>query len=237
MTVRGAMSVLLTTGLIVGCAPTGVPVEPITPSSMATAVARPHTSSTPAASRTPTASADPGVTPLPTGLPNLRQGGVGPGRFVLTPPAIGWGECAMADCGPEPPHAQTLRIEITVPVGWSAPPDLDVVHPSRPESSVGPDGSALVIGWSNRAGLHADPCLPATYGPPSIPVGPAVKDFVGAIRAHPLLEVTKPVGVELGGYDGRFVTLTAPSDISRCDSWRPWEPGIYAQGPDNIWNL
>ena len=30
------------------------------------------------------------------------------------------------------------------------------------------------------------------------------------------------------------VTLTAPDDNSGCDNWRPWEPGIYAQGPSDV---
>jgi hypothetical protein len=146
------------------------------------------------------------------------------------------------DCPPEPPHARTLRLEITVPDGWEAPQDFDVIHPVEPESSEGPDGSqpngaALIIGWSNRAGLHSDPCLPVSHKTPDIPVGPTVEDFVDAVLAHPLLEVSEPSDLELGGYRGRFLTLTAPSDISGCDNWRPWEPGIYAQGPGNIWNI
>lgn len=238
MPLRVPLSVLLCAGLVIGCAAASVPARSPGPSVVATAPASPAVSST-VASATPAGSADPGSTALPSGdLPDLREGGAGPGRYVLTPPAIGWGECVMGpDCPPEPPHARTLRLEITIPDGWEAPPDSDVIHPEGPGSSEGPDGAALIIGWSNRAGLHSDPCLPAEYEAPDIAVGPTVEDLVDAIRAHPLLEVSEPVDVELGGYRGRFLTLTAPSDISRCDSWRPWEPGIYAQGPGNIWNL
>jgi hypothetical protein len=79
--------------------------------------------------------------------------------------------------------------------------------------------------------------LPVSHKTPDIPVGPTVEDFVDATLAHPLLEVSEPVDAEVGGYRGRYLTLIAPSDISDCDNWRPWEPGIFAQGPGNIWNL
>ena len=236
MTARAALSMVLSAGLVVSCTPAAVPSATPSPSPVPAALASPTASPTTAASPTPTARS----TALPSGdLPDLREGGVGPGRFVLTPPAIGWGECAMAapDCPPEPPHARTLRLEITVPEGWQAAPDSDAVHPVGPSPYEGPDGVSLIIGWSNRAGLHSDPCLAVQHKTPDIPVGPTVEDFVDAVKAHPLLETTEPVDTELGGYRGRFMTLTAPSDISGCDNWRPWEPGIYAQGPSNIWNL
>lgn len=34
-----------------------------------------------------------------------------------------------------------------------------------------------------------------------------------------------------------FFELTVPSDISDCGDWRPWDPGIFAQGPSNIWKV
>ena len=73
---------------------------------------------------------------------------------------------------------------------------------------------------------------------PDIPVGPTVDDFANALADHPLLEVTTPVDVTLAGYSGKYVDLQVPSDISACpSSYRPWEPGIYAQGPSHRWHL
>jgi hypothetical protein len=75
------------------------------------------------------------------------------------------------------------------------------------------------------------------HSTPDILIGPSAEDFVDAVVAHPLLDVTDPVEVQLGDFSGQFLTLTAPSDISDCVDWRPWEHGIYAQGPNNFWNL
>lgn len=152
----------------------------------------------------------------------------------------GWGECVMdVDCPEEPPHARTLRLAITVPDGWKALEGFDgsVIVPEGDGSTDGPDGAGAILGWSNRAGFHSDPCLQVAHQRPDIAVGPSVGDFVGAIRAHPLLSTSEPVGVELDGHRGLRLTLTAPLDLSGCDNWRPWEPGIFAQGPGNIWTL
>ena len=105
-----------------------------------------------------------------------------------------------------------------------------------PLSAEGPDGAGLAFGWY-AVGLHSEPCRPAPHSTPDILIGPTVDEFVDAVIAHPSLDVTTPVDVELGGYTGQFLTLTAPSDITGCADWRPWEHGIPAQGPDNIWNL
>jgi hypothetical protein len=146
--------------------------------------------------------------------------------------------------GPPPP----LGIELTVPDGWGATPDLHVLHPAIAkgvdisQATEGPDGAGLVVGWATVwVGLNSDPCTPighpGGHQTPDISVGPSVDDFVDAVVAHPTLDVSEPTDVTVGGYDGRSFTLTAPSDLSGCANWRPWDPGIYAQGPSNQWDV
>lgn len=146
--------------------------------------------------------------------------------------------------GPPPP----LGIDITVPDGWGAAADLHVIHPSialgadLSVATEGPDGAGLIMGWATVwVGLNSDPCTPigepGGHQTPDVHVGPTVDDFVDAVVAHPNLDVSEPADVSIGGHDGRFFTLTAPSDLSDCENWRPWDPGIYAQGPDNVWDV
>jgi hypothetical protein len=163
------------------------------------------------------------------------------GRYLILPGGARWAgdPCGLgAGCPSIPSVANTLAVEITVPEGWQSAFESTILMPVPPGSTEAPAGAGFAIGWTNMsAGLHSDPCLPEAHGTPDIAVGPTVADFVDAVVAHPALSATKPQDVQLGGYKGTYLTITAPDDISGCADWRPWEPGFAAQGPNNLWSV
>jgi hypothetical protein len=187
------------------------------------------------------ASVAPAVASPSASLPPLVDGPLEAGRYVILPGGTRWGgdPCGLgAACPSIPPVANTLAVELTVPVGWQSAFESTILMPVPPGSTEGPAGAGFEIGWTNlSAGLHSDPCLPTAHRTPDIAVGPTVDDFVDAVVAHPALDATQPRDVELGGYQGQALMITAPDDISGCADWRPWEPGFAAQGPDNLWRI
>lgn len=64
-------------------------------------------------------------------------------------------------------------------------------------------------------------------------------DLAGALAAQPMREATDPVPVTIGGYDGLYVELSTPDDITTCNGgyFRSW-PGREDNGAgmtDLIW--
>ena len=127
----------------------------------------------------------------------------------------------------------SIGITYTVPEGWAFGFGAAVTKPSA--GTVAPSGMSLHFlrgGW-----LFSDPCLKVDAWP-EIEVGPTADDFASALAAHPLLDVTTPVKVALGGYSGKYLDLRVPSDISECpESYFPWAPAFYAQGPNHRWHI
>jgi hypothetical protein len=126
-----------------------------------------------------------------------------------------------------------MQVTITVPDGWAG------IMGSIWLDEIGngaPDGAGLLLG--RGAWLLSDPCTKAQHVVAAdVEVGPSVDDFANALADHPLLEVTDPIDVTLAGYSGKYVDLQVPADISMCEVYRPFDPGIYAQGPGHQWHL
>ena len=142
------------------------------------------------------------------------------------------------DCPAPATPPPSVTLEVTVPAGYSALGGFPVIARDTASGTGGPDGGALVLGWTNYpVGLNSDPCLPTDHVIPDIRFGPTVDEFVDAVLAHPELDITEPRDVELGGHRGQFFSLTGPSEITGCNNWRPWDPGFFVQGPDNHWDV
>jgi hypothetical protein len=143
--------------------------------------------------------------------------------------------------------AFTRTITFTVPDGW-AWNDSDnladvrghLLNPhdglfKKATGMVAPQGMRLQFlrgGW-----LFSDPCRKVD-AVPEIRVGPSANDFVDALAAHPLLDVTTPVPVTLGGYSGKYLDLQVPSNIADCTAgYLPWAPTYYAPAPNHRWHI
>ena len=190
------------------------------------------------ASPTQAPSPSPGPTASPAALPGAAP--LRAGSYFMTPFA---GEdsspCGPAPTGPTPcpdgTRDDSIRVSFSVPDGWAAAP-FESVWLSG-EAASPPAGGGMIFG---RGGwLHSEPCLTDASGGPDVPVGPTVDDFTNALAEHPLLDVTAPVDVTLGGYSGTYVDLQVPSDISACNAYFPWEGGrgLFAQGNGHRWHL
>jgi hypothetical protein len=225
---RSSMVAVVAILAIAGCS-TG---QPIASGAASPSIGGPGPASTPTESPSPTPSqaAAPSPKKSPSASNVLAEFPFGPmpaGTYIVTP-------FAGPDCGAPPlpgcteaPGVDSLRVTVTVPDGWSGLETTIWLAENKP-----PDGAGLLFG--RGAWLLSDPCQNGRD--PDIPVGPTVADFVDAVAKHPILDTTTPVDVTLAGYSGRYFDLQVPADISKCDAYRPWEPGIYAQGPSHRWH-
>lgn len=194
----------------------------------------PSPTATPAPTPSPTAS--PSASNVPAEFPDAP---LQAGSYTVSPFA---GREALCHMPPQPGCTETtaddtMRFTITVPDGWAGAGNG--IWLNGPANGP-PDGAGLQ--FARGSWLLSDPCK---YIDADIPVGPTVANFVDAVAAHPRLTTTAPVDVTLAGYSGKYFDLQVPADISRCEVepgtseppiYRPWEPGIYAQGPAQRWH-
>lgn len=130
--------------------------------------------------------------------------------------------------------SESVTFRFTVPGGWVGFSGVGVLPATGTE---GPDGMGIGFGEVNE-GMFSDPCNWAG-GEPDVPVGPTVDDLADAFAAQTAYEASTPVDVTVGGYAGKRVDLQLPTDVAACDNgeFYPWVGSLYAQGPDNRWEV
>ena len=176
------------------------------------------------------------ASPSPAGVVPLPDGPLDPGRyrFVVSVDCEGVTDDPIA-CPEGVADPPPIPLDVTVPDGWEHLPGFPVLRTVG--EPTGEEG-ALVLGWtSNTVGVQSDPCSSQSHELPDVTVGPGVDDFVDTVTSQQWFRGTTPVDTKVGGASGRYFTLTGPADLSRCEEWRPWDPGFYAQGPSNIWEV
>jgi hypothetical protein len=176
------------------------------------------------------------TSPSPTGVVPLTDGHLEPGRyrFVVNVDCEGVRDDPIA-CPAGVADPPPIPLEVTVPDGWEHLPGFPVI---RTVGGPTQEEGALVLGWtSNTVGVKSDPCASQSHELPDVKVGPSVDDFVDAVTSQGWFHGTAPVDTEVGDTSGRYFTLQGPADLSECLEWRPWDPGFYAQGPNNIWEV
>jgi hypothetical protein len=138
-----------------------------------------------------------------------------------------------------------------------------VLEPTFPDVLITlPDGWTGIGGWAfHRANAIAVQFwnVDQVYGHPCqwegtlTRPGPTVDDLANALVDRPLRNATKPIGVTLDGYSGKYLEWSVPSDadFSKCDTdagvhyFESWtahggEGDRYHQGPgqvDRLWIL
>ena len=132
-------------------------------------------------------------TPLPTPRGTLVVGDpvqLQPGTYITADPFL-------------------VRVTLTVPGGWDG--KLGGPYAAYLSRLYGP-GEVLFFVFDN---VYADPC---DYGKGLLdpPPGPTVDDLAAAWTAMPGVDATAPTDVTLGGYTGKYFTITAPANFDGC---------------------
>jgi hypothetical protein len=237
--VKHTVATVVVVFAIAGCA-TGQGVATGTPAQLSPA----------AKTVAPTSNSTPSLPPSPLPSPSparIPDGPLAAGTYAFQPFAGSGGLCVreslQAGCVEAGAEDDSIKITITLPDGWRGIEGSSVVPAA---ASYAPPGGAWLLfmrgGW-----LYSKLCAgPGGTPGPTIPTGTTVDAFVTALVDHPDLKVTSPVDVTLGGYSGTYLELQAPANAAtdsdhpepgECAGYFVWEPGIYAQGPNDLWRI
>jgi hypothetical protein len=145
---------------------------------------------------------------------------------------------ARAQPGTGPPHLP--KIEITLPEGWFNYDGWSVGKGQKLPQTV-------VVTFWDVAQVYPTPC--DWKGKPMVNPGADADGLASALAGQPLRSATAPTDGELGGFRGKYLELSVPTDIDFDDcnvgyfeSWtgNGWSSDRYQQSPgqvDRIWIL
>ncbi|MFL5684870.1 MAG: hypothetical protein ACJ77D_02335 [Chloroflexota bacterium] len=131
-----------------------------------------------------------------------------------------------------------VRIGLDVPDGWQGSEhEGDTVSIVRPDTGEG--GAALTFTLVDA--IYPDPCHWADGS--IVPVGPTVDDLASGLAATRGVTATRPIAENLGGYDARHISMTAPSSFAGCtkldDPFHVWglpeQHSLVPAEHDEIW--
>ena len=112
-----------------------------------------------------------------------------------------------------------LKVTFTAPAAWGGNIDGPYLVSLNQAQGAG------AISFSIFENVVADPCHSDNGFLDPLP-GPSVDDLATALARVPGLTVTKPTAVTLAGYQGKELTMTAPTSASGCTA-----------GVDRVWEL
>jgi hypothetical protein len=130
---------------------------------------------------------------LPPGFDSLADGALEPGPYALRP--LG------------PVHRPVAVVD--VPAGYTHfGPFLNASEPQEPDDP-------LALSFWVVTGVFEDACVATEQ----LPVGDSVRTLANAFLRQKVTSATRPRPVTLGGYDGLYLEITAPTelDYSRCN--------------------
>ena len=225
-------------GLLVGCTASPSPTELDSPRVVATSTASPVPTTSP--QPVPIISPEPVATMSPSPTLTILTNGGAPNQLPAATYRID-----LSSLSSSASIYPTFRI--TLPERWVSFSGWVI---NRPVS--GHEVPPVAIQFWDVTEIYAHPCQweGSLFDP-----GPGVDDLAHALTDIPLRNATEPVNVTIGGFQGKFVEWSVPSDMRAvgdsfldCDesedvpglydfqSWkgRGWATDRYHQGPGQI---
>jgi hypothetical protein len=164
--------------------------------------------------------AAPTSTPTSTSEPTSTSGaGLSEGPYALEPD----GDFSNEDSG--------MALTVTIPApGWTFNHTWALL-----EKGADDDETELIAFWAfpgEEFWVPADACRMTSTRPDTLVT--TVDELAAALAARTPPDVSEPIDVTVGGYEGKFITLHVPEDLV-ADMCEQGDFVYYGTSPDNFW--